>query len=91
MGLSPHGSKIAATAPGFTFSNANKGWKQCISQFVKKEFFLCLSSFINEKKSFPEVPTKLGHRVSPKCEGCWDSEYPSCSGGGWKRVGMAGM
>lgn len=53
MGLSPHGPKVAAKAAGFIFSNANKGRKQCISQYIKKELLLRISLLlvIQEKLS----------------------------------------
>lgn len=88
MGLSLHGPKVAATAPGFSVSNANKSRKQCIRQYIKKEIFLVFSFIQKKKKTFPRSPpsTELDHRASPECEGSWDSHsLPAMevSGKGW--------
>ena len=39
----------------------------------ERAFLICLS-FLLIRKEFQKSPTELGHRVSAKCEGCWDSE-----------------
>lgn len=93
MGLSAHEPKMAATAPGFTFSNADKGRKQRIGQYINKELFLCVSLLllIRKKCTQKSPSTELGHRASPKCKKYWNSERPSRSGSRWKSVRMAVM
>lgn len=55
MGLSPHGPKVAATAPGFPVPNANESRKQCVHQYIKKETFLCVF-FYSREQTFPRSP-----------------------------------